>query len=322
MKRKSRNCIVPILALAFLALSFQMVEAQSFPSKPVALVNPGGPGGSHDLTARAVTSVAAEYLGQPIIIKLMPGGGGSIGSEAVAKAAPDGYTLCWGGPGWSTTLPACEGTSRGPDDLVAVCRVNYSPGILLTKPNQPFKTFKEMLAWAKANPGKLSIGTTGTWGGADLAWKALVKQSGVDTKIVPYDGAEGLMALLGGHTDFAIYPSAPCLPHVKAGRLVALAVLDEKRHKDFPGVPTAKEEGFDLPYRMWRGALAPKGTPRPIIDKLAAAFKKMSEDPSVINMVKSFGDEAPLQYLGPDEFTKVWREEYETHKDICKFFKK
>ncbi len=318
MERQARTVLV--WAALFMAFALPCAQAQEFPTKPVILVNPGGPGGSHDLTARAVTSVSAEYLGQPIIIKLMPGAGGAIGSEFVAKSPPDGYTLCWGGPGWSTTLPAVEGTSRGPDDLVAVARVNYSPGIILTRSNAPFKTYKEMLDWAKANPGKVSISTTGPWGGADLAWKQIVRQTGIDSKIIPYDGAEGLMALLGGHSLIYISPSAPVLPHIRAGKLIPLAVLDDKRHHALPNVPSAKDLGIQASYRMWRAALAPKGTPRPIIDKLATAFKKMTEDKSVITMIKQFGDE--IQYLGPDEFTKVWREEYDTNRELGRLLKK
>ena len=224
-KKVKRIGLVSMMVFVFVTFTFLMADAQDFPTKPVTLVNPGGPGGSHDLTARAVTSVAADYLGQPIVVKVMVGGGGSIGSEYAAKSPPDGYTLCWGGPGWSTTLPAVEGTSRGPNDFEAVCRVNYSPGIILTRPDRPYKTLKETIDWAKVNPGKLVIGTTGPWGGGDLAWKAIIKQTGINIKIVPYDGAESLMALLGGHIDIAVYPSAPCLPHVKAKRLIALAVI-------------------------------------------------------------------------------------------------
>ena len=136
-------------------------KGKEFPTKPVTLIIPVGAGGSHDLTARAVTSVAINYLGQPIIIQLKPGGGGAIGSEQVAKAAPDGYTLLFGGMGWSSTLPAVEGRSKGPDDLMAVCRINYSPTILVARADAPFKTLKEMIDYAKANPEKLIFANTG-----------------------------------------------------------------------------------------------------------------------------------------------------------------
>src|SRR5271157_1616573 len=122
---------------ALLTLFFtgsQFVRAQEYPVKPVTLVNPMGAGGSHDLTMRAVASVATDYLGQPVIVQVRAGGGGAIGSELVAKASPDGYTLLAGGPGWNSTLPAVEERSKGPDDLVAVCRINYSPTILTARP--------------------------------------------------------------------------------------------------------------------------------------------------------------------------------------------
>ena len=129
-----------------------------------------------------------DYLGQPIIVQIKSGGGGAIGSEAVAKAQPDGYTLLAGGPGWNTTLPAVEGRSKGPDDLVAVCRINYSPNDHHRPADAPFKTFKEMIAWAKANPGKLLYGHTGPWGAADMPWKMIMKTTGITSKVVPYDG--------------------------------------------------------------------------------------------------------------------------------------
>jgi tripartite-type tricarboxylate transporter receptor subunit TctC len=178
-----------------------------------------------------------------------------------------------------------------------------------------------MLAWAKANPGKLVFGNTGPWGAGDLSWKMIVKEAGIDTKNVPHDGGgPALVALLGGHVDVSGLFSAQTLPHIQAGKLRPLAVTDNQRDPAMKDVPTCKEAGVNMLYLMWRGVLAPKGTPRAVVDKLAAAFKKMTEDKSVVPMINKLGDE--INYLGPDEFAKAWREEYETQKELGKMFKK
>ena len=164
-------------------------------------------------------------------------------------------------------------------------------------------------------------GHTGTWGNSDLAWKQIKKATGIETRVVPYDGGAPLIiAAVGGHVDVFAGVIATPLPHIKAGKLRLLTVLDDVRMKDFPDIPTAKEQGVDVVNLMWRGVHAPKGTPRPIVDKLAVAFKKMTEDKSVIEAVKRLGDD--IYYLGPDEFAKFWRAEYEAHKEIGKMFKK
>lgn len=322
MKRRTGGEILAyFIVFTIVLLMPQFVSAQEFPTKPVALVIPFGAGGSHDLTARSVTSVAADYLGQPMLVQLKPGGGGAIASDFVFKAVPDGYTLLFGGTGPNTTLPAIEGRSKGPDDFVAVCRVNYSPAIIVARADAPYKTFKEMLAWAKSNPGKLVFGNTGPWGAGDLSWKMIVKETGIEAKNVPHDGGgPALMAVLGGHVDVSGLFTAQTLPHIAAGKLKALAVTDAQRDPSLKDVPTCKEEGVNVVYIMWRGVLAPKGTPRGVVDKLAEAFKKMTEDKSVVSMIKKLGDE--VNFLGPDEFTKVWREEYETQKELGKIFKK
>ena len=312
-------CLI-FLAVLLVGAPF-LAAAEEFPLKPITLINPMGAGGSHDLTARAVTSVANDYLGQPIINQIKSGGGGAIGSDFVSKAKPDGYTLLLGGPGWNSTLPAVEGRSKGPDDLIPVCRIKYSANNIVARPDAPFKTLAEMVAWAKANPGKLLFGHSGPWGAADMPWKDLTRKTGISTKVVPYDGGGPcLVAILGGHIDVTANFAAQALPQVKAGKMRMLAVLDDKRNPEFPDVPTAREQGVDVVYLMWRGILAPKGTPRPVIDKLAAAFQKMTADKTVVNMLKSFGD-VP-NFLGPDEFGKLWREEYETHKELGRIYKK
>ena len=320
-KRTKEGVLVCFILLAATILGTQLVQAQEYPTKPVALVIPFGAGGSHDLTARAVTSAAADYLGQPMIVQLKPGGGGAIASDFVTKATPDGYTLLFGGSGPNTTLPAIEGRSKGPDDFVAVCRVNYSPAVIIARADAPYKTFKEMLVWAKSNPGKLIFGNTGPWGAGDLSWKMIIKETGIETKNVPHDGGgPALVALLGGHVDVSGLFSAQTLPHIQAGKLRPLAVTDAERDPSLKDVPTCKEAGVNMVYLMWRGVLAPKGTPRGIIDKLAGAFKKMTEDKSVVPMIKKLGDE--INFLGPDEFAKAWRVEYETQKELGKIFKR
>jgi tripartite-type tricarboxylate transporter receptor subunit TctC len=316
------NTVTGIVLLSILLIiSSVIVQAENFPAKPITLIIPVGAGGSHDLTARALTSVATDYLGQPVIVQLKPGGGGAIASTLVANAAPDGYTLLFGGPGYNTTLPAIEGRSKGPDDLVPICRINYSREIVTVRSDAPYKTFKEMLDWAKENPGKLVFGNTGPWGAGDLPWKLIMKQTGITSRSVPHDGGgPAMVALLGGHVDVTIGLTAYTLPQIKAGKVRALAVLDDRRDPKMPDVPTCKEYGVDVNYVVWRSVLAPKGIPRPIVDKLAEGFKRMTEDKSVTAMIKQYGDE--VYYLGPDEFEKLWREEYKVHKELGITFKK
>ncbi len=309
------------IALAVTLAAAAAPAAEEFPSKPVTLVIPVGAGGSHDLTARAMVPVIQQYLGQPLIVELRPGGGGAIGSNQVAKAKPDGYTLLFGGPGWSSALPAIEGRSVGPEGLVAVARVNYSPDLFVARPDVPFKNLKEMIAWAKANPGKLIHGNTGPWGAADLPMKQMMKEYGFQAQLVPFDGGgPALLAILGGHVMTTGQLTAQTMPHIQAGKIRPIAILDTKRHPDLPEVPTSVEQGVNVTYTIWRGLLAPKGTPRPIIDKLAAAIKKTTEDKAFIAAIRQLGDEPG--YLGPDEFAREWQREYELHKEIGREFKK
>ena len=310
-----------VLAAACVALSAGPAPAQEFPSKPVTLIIPVGAGGSHDLTARAMVAVIPQYLGQPMLVELRPGGGGAIGSNQVASAKPDGYMVLFGGPGWSSALPAIEGRSIGPDRLVAVARVNYSPIILLARPEAPFKTLKEMVEWAKAHPGELVHGHTGPWGASDLPMKQLMREHGFQAKLVPHDGGgPAFIAILGGHIQTTFALTAQSLPHLKTGKLKALAVMDTKRHRELPDVPTSVEQGINVTYTIWRGVLAPKATPRSVVEKLAEAIKKTTEDNSFIALVKQLGDDPG--YLGPDEFAKMWQREYDVHKEIGREFKK
>jgi tripartite-type tricarboxylate transporter receptor subunit TctC len=322
--RLQRRMILAGLRMATLAITLAAASAwaaEDFPTKPVTLLIPVGAGGSHDLTARAMVSVIPQFLGQPMVIQLRPGGGGAIGSQQVASAKPDGYTVLFGGPGWSSALPAIEGRSVGPNGLVAVARVNYSPVVFIARPDAPFKTLKEMVEWAKANPGKLVHGNTGPWGAGDLPMKQMMKEYNFQAQIVPHDGGgPALLAILGGHIQTTIALTAQSMPHIKAGKLKVLAVLDTKRHPDLRDVPTSVEQGINVTYTIWRAVLAPKGTPRPVIDKLADAIKKTTEDKSFQALVKQLGDEPG--YAGPDEFAKEWQKEYDLHKEIAKAFKK
>jgi len=310
-----------IIFLAWLVFSSPWAQAQEFPTKPIALVLGVGPGGSHDLPSRVLSSLALEYLGKPIMVQFKPGAGGAIASDFVASAPPDGYTLLFASAGTCSMNPAFQGTSKGPDDLTAICRINYLSYLICARSDAPFKTFKEMLTWAKENPGKLTYGHTGAWGAGDVAWKQIKLATGITTRDIPHDGAgPTLIALLGGNIMVGAFGSTTAMPQVSAGKLKVLAVLDAHRYGPLPNVPTVKEEGPDVVISYWQGILAPKATPRPIIDKLGATFKKMLEDPSFVGVLKTVGEQ--VNYLGPDEFNKLWRSEFESYKNLSKMLKK
>ncbi|MGH7264374.1 MAG: tripartite tricarboxylate transporter substrate binding protein [Candidatus Rokuibacteriota bacterium] len=311
-----------LLAIAALlvALGSSSATGQEFPSKPINLITPFGAGGASDLTIRTFVGRAPEFLGQPIVVQLKPGGGGAIASEIVAQAKPDGYTLLFGHTNSNSILPAIEGRSKGPDDLVAVCRVNTSGTVFLAQPDAPFHSLKEMIAWAKANPGKLSVSTAGTWSAVGFTWKRMEQMMGVKLRIVSYDGgAEALVALLGGHVQASLLALPQSLPHIRAGKLRALAWSGPRRHPDLPDVPTAAEEGYDKTLSVFKGVMAPKATPRPVIEKIARAFEKLLETDQAVEGIQKLGDQ--IEYMGPDEFERYWRAEFETFKELGKLFK-
>jgi tripartite-type tricarboxylate transporter receptor subunit TctC len=285
-------------------------SAQEFPTKPIELVIPFGPGGSHDLTARAVASVAHQYLGQPLVVVLKPGGGGAVGSQQVIRAKPDGYTLLFGGTGPNTIFALVQKAPIGPDQFKPVARINHSPAVLAVRNEAPWKTLREMIDHARKNPGKFNFANTGTWGAADFPMRLIARAAGIDYNNIPHDGGgPALLAVLGGHAD-ATFGFAPQLtPQIGAGKMRALAVTAGKRLRTLPGVPTVREEGYDVTFTMWRAVLAPRGTPQPIVDKLEAAFRKMSEDKSFQALIKQLGDEVDFQ--GGKEFEATWRQEWE-----------
>jgi len=322
MKGRSRKRVLRcILLLFFSVFSPLVVSAQEFPTKPITLLVPFGPGGDSDLSGRTLGSVAVDYLGQPILIQLKPGGQGIIGTDLAAKATPDGYTLLAAGSGWNSALPAIEGRSKGPDDMEAVCRINYNSTLLCVRPDSQFKTFKQLMEYVKANPGKLLIGVGGPYTPNETFWRYLMKQTGISVRVLSFDGgAQMVLAALGGHIDVTGGTPQMLLPHIKAGKLLPLLFLDKGRSPEYPNVPTAMEEGVNITCLQWRGIIAPKGTPRPVIEKLGLAFKKMTEDPSVKAMMQKTGQ--GIQYLGPDEFARFWRADYELYKELKSLFKK
>jgi tripartite-type tricarboxylate transporter receptor subunit TctC len=299
----------------------EKLHAQDFPNKSINLVIATAAGGSSDLTARTFVQLAQSILGQPLVIQLRPGGGGAIGTELVAQSKPDGYTLSFGHSNWNSVLPALEGHSKGPDDMDTVCRLNVQNVMYWIQAGAPFKTFPDLIAYAKANPAKLTYGNSGAWSVTDLMWRWLEIKAGMKTRNVTMaGGGEAIVALLGGHVQVAAMGPVQTLPHYRAGKLRALAVEAPKRYKGFPDVPTMKELGYDNQLEgLWKGILAPKGTPRPIIEKLAAGFKKMTEHPEAIENLAKLGED--FEYLGPDEFARFWRSDYQVYKDMAGMFK-
>ena len=299
-----------LLALLMTFIPVTVATAQDFPTKPIELIIPYGAGGSHDLTARALASVAHQYLGQPMLVVLKPGGGGAVGSQYVIRAKPDGYTLMLGGSGPNTIFALVQKAPIGPDHFTSIARINYSPAIFSVRADAPWKTFREALDYMKKNPGKFNFANTGTWGAADFPMRMVARTTGVEYNNIPFDGGgPALLAVLGGNGDGSFLFTAQLLPQIGAGKMRALAVTDTRRLRDLPNVPTLREEGVDVVFTQWRSVLAPKGIPPAVAEKLEAAFKRITEDTSFQALIKQLGDE--IQFQGGKEFEATWRQEWD-----------
>jgi tripartite-type tricarboxylate transporter receptor subunit TctC len=257
------------------AVSF--AQAGDYPNRPVRVIVAFTAGGTTDILARAVCQKLTDRFKQNFVIDNKPGGGGNIGTELAARAAPDGYTLIVDSVGPIAVNPSLyKKLNINPlVDLVPVVQIAEVPNVLVVHPSVPANTLDELVAYAKANPGKLNYGSTGIGTSSHLSGFMLSKRAGAETTHVPYKGADVLNDLLAGRLQFMFATIPSVIQHIQAGKLRALAVSSVRRSRSMPDVPTVSERGFPgFEAGSWFGFFAPKGTPEPIIAQLNKAVNE------------------------------------------------
>jgi tripartite-type tricarboxylate transporter receptor subunit TctC len=270
-------------------------QAQGYPVRPIKVIVPVAPGGATDITARLIGPKMAQRLGQPVIVENRPGGNETIGTDVVAKSAPDGYTVLISPPAAIVVLPHLQKLPYIPErDFAPVSLAVVTPLILVVHPGLPAQSVKELVALAKARPGQLSYASTGNGGVQHLAGELLKTTMKLDLVHVPYKGAGPAMQdLIGGQVPLFFAGMPPAMPHVRSGKLRALAVTTTKRSAAAPEVPTLEEAGvpgFDI--SNWFAYLVPAGTPADVIAKLNAEINHALEQPDVTEKLATLGADA------------------------------
>jgi tripartite-type tricarboxylate transporter receptor subunit TctC len=290
-----KHGLTRVLVLAAALATGFGASAQTFPSKPVRIIVPFGAGGVADLTARTVGQKLSESLGQPVVIENKPGAGGIVAGEAVAKAEPDGHTLLLMSNGTAVSAGMFKSLPFDPvKDFVPISTLGFFDIAIVTPAESKFKTLGELLAFAKANPGKLNLGTINIGSTQNLAAELFQTTSGIDMQIVPFNGTPAVItALRGGQIDAAVEILGPILPQITAKALRALAVTGEKRAAVLPDVPTAKESGLPtFVASSWNALAAPAKTPKDVIARLNKEIAAALNSPDVKKKLHDLNVEA------------------------------
>lgn len=288
----AQACVFAVTAAS--ALYGGIAMAQSWPSRPISLIVPFPAGGTTDVLARAVGQELSKSLGQPVLIESKPGAGATLGADFVAKAKPDGYTLLMGAVHHTIATSAYKKLPYDfQKDLLPVTIVALVPNLLVVNTAMPAKNVGELLALAKASPGKLSYGSAGNGTAHHLIGAQFEAMGGVQLLHVPYKGSGPLVTdLLGGQISMSFDTITPVLSHIRAGKLRALAVTTSKRSPALPDVPTLDEaglKGFNL--GTWFGVLAPAGTPREIVSRLNTELVRIIHSPEFKKRMDDIGAE-------------------------------
>jgi tripartite-type tricarboxylate transporter receptor subunit TctC len=285
----------------------------AFPNKPIRLIAPSSAGGPVDVIARILSPAWSELLGQQIVIDNRAGAAGQIGAEMVAKALPDGYTLLLGFSGPLVIVPQINVSTPydSVKDFAPITLAASAPYVLLVHPGVAARSVKELVALAKAQPGKLNFSSGGTGVGIHMAGELFKLAAGVNITHVPYKGAgPGMTALLAGEVDMMFNGLSSALPQVKSGRLRALALGGDKRSALMPELPTVAESGYQFNTSGWYGPLAPKGTPRAIVMKLHDTLVQTLKTPQVKDRLTDIAVE--VNGSTPEEFSELIRRELAT----------
>jgi len=310
--------LIQKLTLLILAMPLLASSQQNYPNRVIRLVVPYAAGGAGDGVARPLAQRLTEILGQPVIVDNKPGANAALGADLVAKAAPDGYNILLAAvvhyivPMFSKSVP------YDPiKDFTAIAPVVVTPNILAVHPSLPVKNTRELIDYAKKNPGKLFYGTTGVGSTHHLGGILFAQMAGIQMDHAPYKGGNPTISdALGGQIPVVILTSPTVLPHVNAGRLNAIGVIETKRARGTPDIPTLGETvtGYGLPD-TWFGILGPANMPKPLVERLNAAIRLATSDPELRTRLEKAGFEMSVS-MTPDEFSSSIRNDAEIYRRI------
>lgn len=311
-----------ILAAFACLLAAAAAQAQNYPTRPVRMVVPFGPGGASDFVARIIAPKLGQELGQQIVIDNRSGAAGNIGVEVAARASADGYTVLLGNVGTMAINPNVfpKFPVRPLRDFTGISMVSDVPGAMAIHPSVPGTTIKEFIDYAKARPGQLNYSSTGPSSAQRLAFEFFMSKAGIKLAHIPYKAGAGgaTIALLAGEVSATMLTTASFIPHVKTGRLKVIGVVSPKRIPQLPDVPTLVESGFpELTLGSWQGVYVPAGTPRPIVNRLFAAVIKVMGDPEVIERYGA-GGALVVTSKSPEDFAAFMKTQNEFWAKLVK----
>ncbi|MEP7327762.1 MAG: tripartite tricarboxylate transporter substrate binding protein [Betaproteobacteria bacterium] len=305
-----RRCLTVAGAVLCAGLLVDAASAQDFPTRPVRVIVPFSPGGAVDGPMRMIAQELSKRWGQQVVVENKPGAGATIGTELVAKALPDGYTLLLASQTNAISATLYTKLPFDPiEDFVTISLLGREPGVLVVNPSLPVNTLQEFVTYVKAHPGQVDYASSGNGSGQHLFMALLASQTGMKLSHVPYKGSsQATTDVLGGQVPVAIPGTAGMVGHIKAGKLRALAVTGATRSPQLPDVPTVMESGVPgYEAYVWMGLLAPKGTPVTIIDKIQRDVVAVL----ATNAVKNYMATAGIEIVGstPTEFNTFFRAE-------------
>jgi tripartite-type tricarboxylate transporter receptor subunit TctC len=310
LQTKRRALLLCLGAAGAMGLARELFAQAAYPSKPIKIIAPVQPGGGVDLVARTIGDRLGPVLGQPIVVENQSGGGGIVGSAATARAAPDGYTLMVGYVGTHGTNPAVRKLPYDAiKDFTPVAMVGGTPNVLVVPPTLPVATLMQFVRYVKANPGKFSYGSSGPGTLTHLAMEQLKLAADLDIVHVPYRGiGPAFTDILGGQTQAMLPGLAAALPHIKTGKVRALAVTGRRRHPLLPDVPTFEESGYaGFDGVQWYGIVGPANLPPAIVKRLNEEINRLLEAPELRERLS--GEALEPMPMSPEQFGQYIRED-------------